>query len=589
MKFPRISISLALIAATAPALGAGLEQKVDQAVAHESGSLLDSYDVVIAGGTTAALAAAVASAELGARTCLLEPTDWIGGQLTATGVPAVDEAWHRIVDPTTGKVVLDVAAIARSRENMTPTFRDMLAATGNPGRGWVSRFCFEPRDFLAKRLLPIEERQKDRLVVYRNTVVKQVEADPRTRRVRSITAIRRLARPGVAQGGYDVLPSKDLPDWYDPDPSPRFAKEVLQFVAKPKGTTVFLDATDWGEVLALSGASYLQGVEAVDGGRDGDDSCGQTTVFGFVERIEPRPVAEPPNTYGADRLGFGQYREMPDAWARIWTYRRLRSKEDAPAVGDLSLQNWGYSGKLQEGGNDYPFSYLFKGRKDTSAELKDWRGGIDLAALGAAERRALAWHYWFKEHAPKPFEPGQVVLDRESLGTGHGLSKLPYIRDTRRSIGLDGFILKAADLTGPPSQKTGKRFMDRVALGAYTADIHPMVGCEFPAYVFQVHETLPFCIPFRALTSETHDNLLVAGKTMAQSFLANAATRLHPIEWSSGTAAGVVAAEMARRGWTSRQALDHIAEVQAMIKTKTPIDWTIDGEVYPSASEAVSL
>ena len=27
-------------------------------------------------------------------------------------------------------------------------------------------------------------------------------------------------------------------------------------------------------------------------------------------------------------------------------------------------------------------------------------------------------------------------------------------------------------------------------------------------------------------------NLLVAGKTMAQSFLANYATRLHPIEWS---------------------------------------------------------
>ncbi len=190
--------------------------------------------------------------------------------------------------------MLDVAAIARSRANMTPNLRDMLVATGNPGRGWVSNYCFEPRDFLAKHLLPLEERLKDRLVVYRNTVVRQIEADPKARRVRSITAIRRLARPGVARGGYDVLPSKDLPDWYSPDPSSRFAKEVLQFVAKPKGTTVFLDATDWGEVLALSGASYLQGVEAVDGGREGNDACGQAIVFGFVERIEPRPVAEPP-------------------------------------------------------------------------------------------------------------------------------------------------------------------------------------------------------------------------------------------------------------------------------------------------------
>jgi hypothetical protein len=52
------------------------------------------FDVVIAGGTTAAFAAAVASAESGAKTCLIEPTDWVGGQITSSGVPAIDEAWH---------------------------------------------------------------------------------------------------------------------------------------------------------------------------------------------------------------------------------------------------------------------------------------------------------------------------------------------------------------------------------------------------------------------------------------------------------------------------------------------------------------
>jgi len=40
-------------------------------------------------------------------------------------------------------------------------------------------------------------------------------------------------------------------------------------------------------------------------------------------------------------------------------------------------------------------------------------------------------------------------------------------------------------------------------------------------------------------------NLLVSGKTMAQSFAANAATRLHPVEWATGAAAGVAAALMA--------------------------------------------
>ena len=35
------------------------------------------FDVVIAGGSTAAFAAAIAAAESGARTALIEPTDWV--------------------------------------------------------------------------------------------------------------------------------------------------------------------------------------------------------------------------------------------------------------------------------------------------------------------------------------------------------------------------------------------------------------------------------------------------------------------------------------------------------------------------------
>jgi hypothetical protein len=57
----------------------------------------------------------------------------------------------------------------------------------------------------------------------------------------------------------------------------------------------------------------------------------------------------------------------------------------------------------------------------------------------------------------------------------------------------------------------------------------------------QYYPILPFYIPLRALTNIQIPNLMVAGKTIAQSFLVNSATRLHPVEWSVGTAAGVVA------------------------------------------------
>ena len=236
------------------------------------------------------------------------------------------------------------------------------------------------------------------------------------------------------------------------------------------------------------------------------------------------------------------YEGRQDAWDRIWTYRRIKGHGEGPSVGDLSLQNWGFSLEKSHGGNDYPFGYLLLSKEATAAQRDNWQGGIDLTVLAAAEERALAWHHWFKQHAPAPIKPEQIRIRPDVLGTGHGLAKLPYIRDTRRSIGLDGFVLKLGDLVGNPADKTGKRFEDRVALGAYPADVHPLAACDYPDHTSIHHDTKPFYIPFRALTHETLGNLLVAGKTMAQSFMANSATRLHPIEWATGTAAGTIAA-----------------------------------------------
>jgi UDP-N-acetylglucosamine:LPS N-acetylglucosamine transferase len=53
----------------------------------------ENCDVIIGGGSLSAIAAGIASASNGVLTCLIEPTDWIGGQLTSSGVPAVDFAW----------------------------------------------------------------------------------------------------------------------------------------------------------------------------------------------------------------------------------------------------------------------------------------------------------------------------------------------------------------------------------------------------------------------------------------------------------------------------------------------------------------
>lgn len=189
-------------------------------------------------------------------------------------------------------------------------------------------------------------------------------------------------------------------------------------------------------------------------------------------------------------------------------------------------------------GNDFAFGYLFKSRKDALRDVLqgEWMGGIDLQVLREAEYLAFGYHYWFKNASTTP---NRVLLDKSVWGTCHGLSKLPYIRDTRRSIGIDNFVLSLKDIGGDWLQnRLAHKFHDRVAIGSYPCDIHSISTCKYPDYMLNHNQSLPYYIPFRALTSNKYGNLLVAGKTMAQSFLTNAATRLHPVEYSSGTAAG---------------------------------------------------
>ncbi|TWT35641.1 tricarballylate dehydrogenase [Posidoniimonas corsicana] len=538
---------------------------------------LDQFDVVVCGGSAAALAAAFTAAEEGARVALLEPTDWIGGQFTSSGVPAVDEAWHRVVDPHTKKVVVDVAGIARDPRNMTPFLRDTLAEIGNPGKGWVSRFCFLPRVILDEAFLPRERRLHDRLTVFRDTVVKSVTTDKANRRITGVTAIQRLPRPGVAANGYDRLLSEELADWYSVAPSERFDKHVYVFSAGADRQTVFIDATEWGEVLALSGASYLIGAEDPEKPLAGSSACGQAITFGFVMRYHSSAQEKHPVYPTAPNLGFGSYRDRADAWDKVWTYRRLLADSAAPSPGDLSLQNWGYHPSTDESGNDYPYGYLFLNKQQTARQTNDWRGGVDVEVLAAAERQAFAWHDWFRRAAPQDIDPDCFTIDDKALGTTHGLSKVPYIRDTRRSVGLEDFLLTFSDISGAQPAQTGRRFDDRVALGAYAADIHPLAGCEYSELAHSsTRSLLPYYIPYRSLTNRDFENLLVAGKTMAQTFLANSAVRLHPSEWSSGCAAGAAAAYLSERGLTSAEGLREINAIREIVSRHTPIDWTID-------------
>ena len=87
------------------------------------------------------------------------------------------------------------------------------------------------------------------------------------------------------------------------------------------------------------------------------------------------------------------------------------------------------------------------------------------------------------------------------------------------------------------------------------------------------------------MTNRDIDNLFVIGKTMAQTFLVNAATRLHPVEFSNGQAGGVAAAYAILNDLNQVAELfdeQHLKRLQSLVKTFTPTSWTINGVRYPN-------
>jgi len=120
------------------------------------------------------------------------------------------------------------------------------------------------------------------------------------------------------------------------------------------------------------------------------------------------------------------------------------------------------------------------------------------------------------------------------LGSKDGLSQFPYIRESRRIKALE--TVKEQSISA--LYRKGSRaefFSDSVGIGWYPIDIHSCSRQNFSA------DTRPFQIPLGALVPQGLENLLAAAKNIGTTHITNGAYRLHPVEWSIGEAAGVLA------------------------------------------------
>jgi hypothetical protein len=498
-------------------------------------------DVLIAGGSTASLAAALASARHGADTCLTDPTDWLGGQLTASAVSAIDFGWANNPSNT-----------SFGWSNLPRSFRELLRVLSVDQRCWVSSMCYRPIHLLS--FIDTVVRNTTNLRVFRSAVVVAVQS--RASLVTSVQVVQRTAKSNTT--GYEHLLSDQLADWYSASDSSFFTKVTLSFQAR-----VFVDATEFGDVIGNLGKS-VQGMESPD-----EDSqaylsqCGQSHTVGFfIRALQPGSVCAGAPVPPGCKNCTGSFTFGPWRWDQVWSYRQVFSASGTQKfqIGNVDLQNWASMDSTR---------FLFSSPSPSSP----WQGGIDFAALRESEQRSLAFFHWFLSQQPASIN-ATLCIDREQTGTATGLAKMPYLRDSRRTrAGLFGFRFTRDDMVGLVD------FEDKVGIGFYPADSHlvdfPCGGAARPP-AYAANKTMsPFFIPFRALTVDGIGNLLVAGKTMAQTWMANTATREHPEEWTSGSAAGTAAALMALRSFSSTGMYQRVSDLQkVLVRDGQPLRWT---------------
>ena len=187
-----------------------------------------SADVVIAGGGMGGFAAAMAALRNGRTVLLTEETDWIGGQLTQQGLSCPDE--HQWIE-THGATQLyrDYRTAVRDyyKQNYPLTEAAKARENLNPGDGGVSRLCHEPRVALA--------------VLY-NMIAPYISSGKLI-----VLLEHKIVSAEVAGNKVVALKARSV----------RQDKREVWLKAP-----YFVDATELGDLLPLTGTEYVTGAES---------------------------------------------------------------------------------------------------------------------------------------------------------------------------------------------------------------------------------------------------------------------------------------------------------------------------------------
>ncbi|NEQ79146.1 MAG: FAD-dependent oxidoreductase [Moorea sp. SIO2I5] len=594
----------------------------------------ETCEILVIGGGLAGAAAAYEGLLAGQTVCLTEITDWVGGQISAQGTSALDER------PTQRSRLFYPKGYLELRDRIKRYYRQL-----NPGDCWVSESCFLPRDahqILFNILRKAAKRGKGRLKWFPSTVVKELEISADGKTIDSVIAIQHKSTADAP--ALNTFPlSQTIEDWYSYENSSRFEKSILRIVPQQtqdnSSNWYIIDATETGEIIALADVPYQLGIDSRSylnpsaSSATDDPYCTQGFTYTFaMEQTKEAQTQEMPSFYPQYQPYYSYELQRLADFEGVFTYRRIWSSKrgkrirwgvTAPTPGDISMQNWTWGNDYRPGTSEDNLVYTRRQLR-TSGQLAPggWMGGLRTESLRKGEENALGYYYWLVagttdsqlgDGVKEPHPNHRYLSGLDSpMGTMHGLSKYPYIREGRRIIGRpsfgypQGFTISEVDISRrdyqdeyyrqtlspdeyrrlwavlagleAPSVIQGKIqpdqvsqrsrstiYPDSVGIGHYAIDFHPCMTlspAETPGNTERQGErrgagqAYPFQIPLRAIIPQKIDNLLVAGKSIATSHIAAAAYRVHSFEWSSGAAAGTTAAFSLETGIAPYQLLE---------------------------------
>ncbi|MEO0852083.1 MAG: FAD-dependent oxidoreductase, partial [Cyanobacteria bacterium J06648_11] len=527
-------------------------------------------EVVVIGGSLGGVAAATHAMRAGAKTCTIELTSWMGGQISSQAVSAIDESpqmrqWQNFSPAW--------VEFKRAIQRQTVSLPEELGfsvpiAVSDINSCWVGDLCFPPLAGHQASVEVLESARRDsphsRWQV--DTAFKGAEFNDAGDRITAVYAVQRAPRND------DYIPtgrlSREMHVWYSWGSNDTFEKKPIRLQAPRGKSLTVIDATDTGELVGWANIPHRLGSESYEttgevNARVDNPECTQAYTYPFVMAIAD-DGGKSRAQMSKLQTGFSKAEHREDfdlegfpmfIGQSVFNYRRIVSQAqtnpfvEPPVAGDMTAINWNR-------GNDWawmnPPLILSQGDIESLGQRENWLGGLDPNSLKEGENHALLFSEWLMQDRAPGYAMTHLSGKDSPIPTATGLSFYPYIREGRRILGRaaygdSNFQIREQDLR---TDMNGGRDFTAKAVGVthYAIDMH---GCRYrnwepsgSAQSAPINEyyVKPIYLPVESLVPQKLDNLLIGNKGIAVTHIANGATRTHYGEWSIGAAAGAIAA-----------------------------------------------